>query len=168
VKNPFTLRSIPFLEWNYIKSFCVCTPCQIEKKGAKARGLKQECLRTMVLRYRIIFPYISKLLKYPVRFRILNSIVIFLSTIFIFDSLSIKVEKRRLSVFALSWKGKLTASVQVHQREAFTFPLWIIYSDSEYGLLLPIQIPDSYTLNVTVNETLASQNSRVGKGGIIW
>ncbi|TSA55910.1 hypothetical protein D4R42_04580 [bacterium] len=69
-------------------------------------------------------------------------------------------------MFALSWKGKLTASVQVHQREAFTFPLWIIYSDSEYGLLLPIQIPDSYTLNVAVNETLASQNSRVEMVGL--
>lgn len=100
--------------------------------------------------------------------RILNNIVFLRSKTFICNLLSIKVEKRRLSVFALSWKGKLTASVQVHQREAFTFPLWIIYSDSEYGLLLPIQIPDSYTLNVTVNETLASQNSRVGKGGIIW
>jgi len=168
VKNPFTLRSIPFLEWNYIKSFCACTPCQIEKKGAKARGLKQKCLRTMVLHYHIIFPYISKRLKYPVRFRILSNVVFLESKMFICDLLSIRIEKHRFSVFALSWKGKLTASVHVHQREAFAFNSWIIYSDSEYGLLLPIQITDSYTLNVTVKETFASQNSRVGNGGIIW
>ena len=86
---------------------------------------------------------------------------------FIYNPLSIKVEKRHFSVFTLSLENKFKSSVQVHQREAFRFLSWIIYSDSEYGLLLPIQITDSYTLNVTANEDPASQNSRVGKGGTI-
>jgi hypothetical protein len=98
----------------------------------------------------------------------LNYVAILESKTFIYDPLSIKIEKRRFSVFTLSLESKFKPSVQVHQREAFTPPLWIIYSDSEYGLLLPIQITDSYMLNVTAKETLASQNSiRVRKGGMI-
>jgi hypothetical protein len=59
-------------------------------------------------------------------------------------------------------------SVQVHPREALTSPSRIIYSDSEYGLLLPIQIPDSYMLNVAAEEALVLQNSIwVGKCGMI-
>jgi len=97
----------------------------------------------------------------------LNYIAILESKTFIYDPLSIKIEKRRFSVFTLSLESKFKSSVQVHQREAFRFLSWIIYLDSEYGLLLPIQITDSYMLNVTDKETPASQNSRVGKGGTI-
>jgi hypothetical protein len=85
---------------------------------------------------------------------------------FICAFLSIMLEKRRFLVFALSWKATSTMMVQVRQPEAFTPDLWIVRSDSEYGLLLPIQITNSYTLNVPTNETVASQN-RTGKGGII-
>jgi hypothetical protein len=76
------------------------------------------------------------------------------------------LEKRRFSVFALSWKNKLTETVPVRQREAFTPVLWTIYSNSEYGLLLSIQIMNSYTLNVSANETFALP-SRTGKGGLV-
>jgi len=69
-------------------------------------------------------------------------------------------------VFALSWKNKLTETVPVRQREAFTPVLWTVYSNSEYGLLLSIQIMDSYTLNVPANVTIALPN-RTGKGGIV-
>jgi len=82
--------------------------------------------------------------------------------------ISINVEKHRFLVFSLSWKGKLTASVQVHHREVLAFHLWLSYSDSEYGLLLPMQIRDSYMLNAAANEDSASQNSRFGKGGTNW
>ncbi len=92
--------------------------------------------------------------------RILNNIVVFSSTIFIFDSISIKVEKRRLSVFGLTEEAEgFTVVAHVLQREASTLPSWIIYSDSEYELLLPIQIPDSYMLNVAAEEALVLQNS---------
>jgi len=61
-----------------------------------------------------------------------------------------------------------TVSVDIHQREAPVSPLRIVHSDSEYGLLLPIQIPDSYMLNVAAEEALVLQNSIwVGKGWMI-
>jgi hypothetical protein len=85
---------------------------------------------------------------------------------FICAFLSIKLEKCRFSVFALSWKATSTMIVPFRQPEAFTPDLWILRSDSECGLLLPILIMDSYTLNVPTNETIASQD-RTGKGGII-
>lgn len=81
--------------------------------------------------------------------------------------ISINVEKHRFSVFSLSWKGKSIASVQVRHREVLARHLWISYSDSEYGLLLPMQIRDSYMLNAATNEESASQKSMVGKGGTI-
>jgi len=79
----------------------------------------------------------------------------------------INVEKHRFSVFSLSCKGKLTASVQVHHPEVVALHLWISCLDSEYGLLLPMQITDSYMLNAAANEDPTSQNSRVRKGGTI-
>jgi len=99
---------------------------------------------------------------------ILNNIVVFSSAIFIFDSISIKVENCRLSVFALIEEAEgFTVLAHVLQREASTFPSWIIYSDSEYELLLPIHITDSYMLNVAAEEALVLQNSIwVGKGGV--
>jgi len=83
--------------------------------------------------------------------------------------LSIKVEKSRLSVFALMEEAEgFIVLVHVLQREAPVYPLRIIHSDSEYELSLSIHILDSYTLNVTANEPLGSQNSVwVGKGGVI-
>lgn len=89
------------------------------------------------------------------------------SKMFIFHPPSISIEKRRFSVFTLNWKAKLAESVRIRQQEAFTNNLWIIHSDSEYGLLVAIQITDSYMLNVTDNEPFVSQN-RVGMGGIVW
>ena len=70
-------------------------------------------------------------------------------------------------MFALIWEGMFTMSVQVHPREALMSPSRIIYSDSEYELLLLIHILHSYKLNVAAEEALVLQNSiRVGKGGV--
>ena len=80
---------------------------------------------------------------------------------------SIKIEKRRFSVFILALGNKSKPSVQGRPQKAPTLTSWIIYSDSEYGLLLSIQITDSYMLNVTADEDPESQNSKVGKGGTI-
>ena len=82
--------------------------------------------------------------------------------IFIFDSLSVNVEKCRLLVFVLADETERFIALRARilwQREARMRLSWIVYSDSECGLLLPIQIMDSCMLNVTSNETLASQNS---------
>lgn len=65
-------------------------------------------------------------------------------------------------MFALSWKAEYNKLVTVCQREALTSYLWIVHSNSEYGLLLPIQITDSYTLNVINNEPFVLH--KVGKG----
>ncbi|MHC3129401.1 MAG: hypothetical protein IBV52_04920 [Candidatus Bathyarchaeota archaeon] len=63
---------------------------------------------------------------------------------------------------------RFTLSVHVLQREASTLHSWIVHSDSEYELLLPIQIPDSYMLNVAAEEALVLQNGIwVGNGGVI-
>ena len=68
------------------------------------------------------------------------------------------VEKRRFSVFGLTWENEFTTSVQIRQQEAFAPDLWITCSDSEYGVLFVIQISDSYLLNVMNKERLESQN----------
>ena len=88
---------------------------------------------------------------------------------FIFDSPSIKVEKRRFSVFALTEEAEgFMVSVDIRQREAPVSPLRIIHSDSEYELLVLIQISHSYMLNVAAEEALVLQNSIwVGNGGVI-
>ena len=78
---------------------------------------------------------------------------------FICYTLSIKIEKRRFSVFTLALESKFKPSVQGRQQKTPTLTSWIIHSDSEYGLLLSIQITDSYMLNVTAKETFASQSS---------
>jgi len=63
-------------------------------------------------------------------------------------------------VFALTEEAEgFTVSVDIHQREAPVSPSRIIYSNSEYELLLLIQIPHSYMLNVASEETLAMANS---------
>ena len=81
---------------------------------------------------------------------------------------SIRIEKRRFSVFGLSWQNKSLLSVQFRQPEAFTTDLWITHSDSEYGLLFMIQISDSYMLNATSKEHLESQNGILnGNDGMI-
>jgi len=72
---------------------------------------------------------------------------------------SIIVEKRRFSVFTLSWNNTRKKSIAVRQREANTLSLWIVHSDSEYGLLLQMKITDSYPLNATTNESIDSQKS---------
>lgn len=92
-----------------------------------------------------------------------------MAIIFIFDSSSIKVEKRRLSVFALTeeFEGFMVL-VHVLQREASTLSLRIIHSDSEYELLLLIHISSSYPLNVITNETLALQDWDVKVGVTGW
>jgi hypothetical protein len=68
---------------------------------------------------------------------------------FISYPLSIKVEKRRFSAFELGLESMFKPSVQGHQQKALALISWIIHSDSGCGLLLPIQITDSYGLNVT-------------------
>ena len=68
-------------------------------------------------------------------------------------------------MFGLSWKDKLTMSVQIHRQEISSFPLCVVSSHYEYVLLVPIQIPDSYMLNVVVTEDPTPQNSKVGNGG---
>jgi hypothetical protein len=97
----------------------------------------------------------------------LNYIAVSELKTFIYYLPSIKIEKRRFSVFTLALESKFKVSAQCHQQKAATLTSWIIHSDSEYGLLLSIQITDSYMLNVTAKETLASQNSWVVKSGMI-
>ena len=92
--------------------------------------------------------------------RILNDIIVFSSTIFIFDLIFVSVEKRRFLVFALMEEAEgFTVLVHVFPQEASTFPLRIIHSDSEYELLPPIHIASSYQLNLITKVTLASQDS---------
>jgi len=87
---------------------------------------------------------------------------------FIYDSPSIKVEKRRFSVFELGLESMFKSPVQGHQQKALAPTLWIIHSDSEYVLLLSIQITDSYMLNAITTKPPASQSSVwVVKGGLI-
>lgn len=80
---------------------------------------------------------------------------------------TITIEKRRFLVFSLAVEKKCKVSVQNHRRRAVTADSWITHSDSEYGLLLSIQITDSYMLNVTTKETMASQNGWAVKGWMI-
>jgi len=81
--------------------------------------------------------------------RILNDIIVFSSTIFIFDLIFVNVEKCRFLVFALMEEAEgFTVLVHVFPQEASTFPLRIIHSDSEYELLVPIYISSSYQLNL--------------------
>ena len=75
--------------------------------------------------------------------------------IYLYDVLSINVKRRRFSVFVVGLESKFVGSVRIRQREAANTPMWITYSDSEYELLLSIQIKDSHILNVTTNERLA-------------
>lgn len=65
-------------------------------------------------------------------------------------------------MFVVGLKSKLKTFVQCYKREAFTPLSWITYFDSEYGLLLPIQITDSYLLNVTGKQS--SHHSVVCEG----
>lgn len=83
---------------------------------------------------------------------------------FIFDSSPILIEKHRFSVFTLSWEDNGTTCIQNRQGEAVNARLWIKHSDSECGLLLTIHIMYSYLLNVTTNESLASQKVSYMKG----
>ncbi len=85
----------------------------------------------------------------------LNNIVFLAANILICNILSITIEKRRFSVFVVCLESKVAGSVRIRQREATNTPIWITYSDSEYELLLSIQIKDSHILNVTTNERLA-------------
>jgi hypothetical protein len=63
-------------------------------------------------------------------------------------------------VFALREEAEgFTVSVDIHQREVPVSPLRILYSNSEYELLLLIHISSSYQLNLITKETLASQDS---------
>jgi hypothetical protein len=72
-------------------------------------------------------------------------------------------------VFNLSLESKFGTTVQTHNRTAVTCASWILItrSVSEYGLLLPIQITDSYMLNGTDKETTASHNKWTVTGGVI-
>ena len=72
-------------------------------------------------------------------------------------------------MFALKEEAEgFTVSVDIHQREAPVSPLRIVHSDSEYELLVLIQISHSYMLNVAAEEALVLQNSIwVGKDGMI-
>jgi hypothetical protein len=71
-------------------------------------------------------------------------------------------------VFELGLESMFESSVQGHKQKALAVTLWIIYSDSECGLLLPIQITDSYRLNVTATKPPTSQSSVwVVRGGLI-
>ena len=72
-------------------------------------------------------------------------------------------------MFALTEEAEgFTVSVDIHQREAPVSPLRIVHSDSEYELLVLIQISHSYMLNVAAEEALVMQNSIwIGKGGTI-
>lgn len=169
VKNSLTLRWISFLEWDYINSFWAHVYIKSKTERCESVVVETKHLRTIMLNYHLLFLRISKWLKYSIQIRILNSIVLSELKIFIYISTSIKIEKRRFSVFILALKSKSKPSVQSRQQKAPTLTSWIIYSDSEYGLLLSIQITDSYMLNVITKETLASQSSiwlwRVGWSG---
>jgi len=72
-------------------------------------------------------------------------------------------------VFALTEEAEgFMVSVDIHQRKVPVSPLRIIHSDSEYELLVLIQISHSYVLNVAAEEALVLQNSIwVGNGGVI-
>ena len=61
--------------------------------------------------------------------------------------------------------SKFEKHVHCRRQEDITHTSWIIHSDSEYGLLLSIQITDTYMLNVIVKEPL--NHKKVGCEGWI-
>ena len=78
----------------------------------------------------------------------MNNIVSYVITNVICDESTIYVEMCRFSVFALSMEEKFAGPVRFCRREVPKSAKWVIYSDSEYVLLLLILIIYSYVLNV--------------------
>ena len=75
-----------------------------------------------------------------------------MAKMFIGDLFSNTVEKRSFSVFTHMRKIEVTNSAHFARLSGLTKKSRIECSDSEYGLLLLIHIPSSYTLYLPTNE----------------